>query len=272
MRDPRNPSATEKGNRRGSRFSLASIALAMVLAAGPVLAEIPGVMHCPSVYDFPVFVATELAVTDEGLVDEELLGLENATRLRDLALGLPIDRDDSLLLRPRLAEKAKSGTVTIDLRDSGLEGYFYSLEEGLQQAHTVVAGRVTHLRPGFANRRFGQMVELEIERVLKGQKEEGQSLLFFFPGGQVNLWDVTVHFQYEEPGAEPALGDQVVLFFKNHAVNQRCPFVTALPAGVLTFRDGLAAKLPRLYRGVEKAESWTLEAVLKNARKTLESQ
>lgn len=246
--------------------------LAGTLSAGSVQAEIPEILYCSQSYDdAPAFVSAEQAVTEGGEVNQELLGLERAKALHELALGLPLARQDSMMLRPQLKEKARSGPVVVDLRDSGLQGHFFSLEEGLKKAHTVVKGRVTSTRQGFANRRLGQMVELEVEQVLKGQLES-QELLFFFPGGTIDLWDVSLRIQYEEPGAVPALDDEVILFYRNYGRNRHCPFITALPAGILTFRDGVAEKLPRIYRGAEKDASWSLESTLEIARAALASE
>ena len=257
-------------NSRQSQ-KLAAALLAGALLAGSAQAEIPDLLYCPQIYnDSPAFAAVEQIVTEGGEVNSELLGLERAKALKELALGLPVIRDDSLVLKPHLQEKTGAGPVVIELRDSGLQGHFFSLDKGLDEAHIVLKGRVVSTRQGFANRRLGQMVELEVEQVLKGQVE-GKNLLFFFPGGRIDLWGVSLQIQYEEPGAEPAAGDEVILFYKNYARNRHCPFVTALPAGILTFRGGVAERLPRIYRGADKDVPWTLETTLRVARTTLAS-
>lgn len=210
--------------------------LAAEQASDPSLSEheMPEVIHFHhGGYDRPIFVAASRMVDDDGFPNEEFPMYAQRTR----ALYKSTGPNASRCLSPM--NSAEFETRSGSPRD---------LQAAIRTSDHVILARVTGSIAGCLHHATaGNLYRFTPIEVIRGRHVEAEKY-FFFPSGEFELGQVSICKIHPDYAEAPALGDRVLLIYKDGWYNASGIVYTRGSVGVTTLKSDGTFSLPRRFR------------------------
>jgi hypothetical protein len=157
--------------------------------------------------------------------------------------------DDHLSFRKILSEPEKDGCIRLQASNSAdAHGAFQKdYEDALNHASKVILGKVSRIEPGFVAIRFGSLIGLESQEVLKGSWER-EHFFIFFAAANFTLANKKVCYTSHYYGALPEVGDDMIVLIHDYLNPHDSPYVFAGAANIILLKKDQTLQLPWLYQ------------------------
>ncbi len=196
--------------------------------------EMPEVIHFHhGGYDRPIFVAASRMVDDDGFPNEEFPMYAQLTR----DLYDSTEPRASRCLSPMNSAEFETGS-----------GSPQDLNAAIRTSDNVILARITGSIAGFSHHTTaGNLYRFTPIEVIRGRHVEAEKY-FFFPSGDFELGQISICKNHPDYAEAPALGDRVLLIYKDNWYNESGIVYTRGSAGVITLKHDGKYSLPRRFR------------------------